>query len=63
MHNMLETKMNKLVFARSLLGGAAMVAMSLLAQAQTAYVSSEKDHTLTVIDLKTQAVTGTVATC
>ena len=34
------------------------------AQAQgVAYVSSEKDHALTVIDLKTMAVTGTVATC
>lgn len=39
------------------------VNMALPSQAQTAYVSSEKDHTLTVIDLKTQAVTGTVATC
>jgi PQQ-dependent catabolism-associated beta-propeller protein len=28
-----------------------------------AYVSSEKDHTITVLDLKTQAVTGTIATC
>jgi PQQ-dependent catabolism-associated beta-propeller protein len=28
-----------------------------------AYVSSEKDHALTVLDLKTQAVIGTVATC
>ncbi|MDZ7855163.1 PQQ-dependent catabolism-associated beta-propeller protein [Sphaerotilus sp.] len=32
-------------------------------QAQVAYVSSEKDHKLTIVDLKTQAVTGTVATC
>jgi hypothetical protein len=29
----------------------------------TAYVSSEKDHALSVVDLKTQAVTGTIATC
>jgi PQQ-dependent catabolism-associated beta-propeller protein len=29
----------------------------------TAFVSSEKDHALTVIDLKTMAVTGTIATC
>lgn len=28
-----------------------------------AWVSSEKDHALTLVDLKTQAVTGTVATC
>ena len=34
------------------------------AQAQgTAWVSSEKDHAITLVDLKTQAVTGTVATC
>ena len=29
----------------------------------TAFVSSEKDHALTVIDLKTLAVTGTIPTC
>jgi PQQ-dependent catabolism-associated beta-propeller protein len=29
----------------------------------TAFVSSEKDHALTVVDLKTMAVTGTIATC
>jgi PQQ-dependent catabolism-associated beta-propeller protein len=28
-----------------------------------AFVSSEKDHAITVLDLKTQAVTGTIATC
>ena len=34
------------------------------AQAQgVAYVSSEKDNALTLVDLKTQAVIGTVATC
>lgn len=33
------------------------------AQAQVAYVSSEKDNALAVLDLKTQAVTGTVPTC
>jgi PQQ-dependent catabolism-associated beta-propeller protein len=27
------------------------------------YVSSEKDHALTVLDIKTQAVTGTIPTC
>ena len=42
----------------------AALAANGLAQAQgVAYVSSEKDHALTIIDLKTQAVTGTVATC
>ncbi len=40
------------------------LALSAPARAQgVAYVSSEKDHALTVIDLKTQAVTGTVPTC
>jgi DNA-binding beta-propeller fold protein YncE len=29
----------------------------------TAYVSSEKDHAITVLDLTAQAVTGTIATC
>ncbi|MFM2058088.1 MAG: hypothetical protein RLY71_2473 [Pseudomonadota bacterium] len=45
--------------------GVALAALTLgaLAQAQVAFVSSEKDNTLTVLDLKTQAVTGTVATC
>ena len=38
-------------------------ATTLPARAQTAFVSSEKDHKLTVVDLKTQAVTGTIATC
>jgi len=34
------------------------------AQAQgVAWVSSEKDNALALVDLKTQAVTGTVATC
>ena len=33
------------------------------ALAQTAFVSSEKDHAITVLDLKAQAVTGTIATC
>lgn len=42
----------------------AALALPLLAAAQgTAYVSSEKDHAITTIDLKTQAVTGTIATC
>jgi PQQ-dependent catabolism-associated beta-propeller protein len=44
-----------------------VISLSLLAcsaQAQgVAYISSEKDHALTVLDLKTQAVTGTVSTC
>jgi PQQ-dependent catabolism-associated beta-propeller protein len=37
--------------------------LPLAGHAQVAYVSSEKDHALTVLDLKTQAVTGTIATC
>jgi PQQ-dependent catabolism-associated beta-propeller protein len=41
-----------------------LLALPLAAAAQgVAYVSSEKDHALTVLDLKTQAVVGTVATC
>ncbi len=36
---------------------------ALSAGAQTAYVSSEKDNQLTVIDLKAMTVTGTVPTC
>ena len=40
----------------------ALAAGQALAQG-VAIVSSEKDHTLTLIDLKTQAVTGTIATC
>jgi PQQ-dependent catabolism-associated beta-propeller protein len=31
--------------------------------AQVAYVSSEKDHALSILDLKTQAVVGTAPTC
>jgi PQQ-dependent catabolism-associated beta-propeller protein len=49
-------------FTWSALAAAAFL-LSSLAQAQVAYVSSEKDHKLTIVDLKTQAVTGTVATC
>ncbi|MDE1949103.1 MAG: PQQ-dependent catabolism-associated beta-propeller protein [Burkholderiales bacterium] len=42
----------------------AFCAFALPAQAQgVAYVSSEKDATLTLIDLKSQAVTGTLPTC
>ncbi len=33
------------------------------AQAQRACVSSEKDHAIAVLDLKKQAVTGTISTC
>ncbi len=45
--------------------GAAMVLCFATAgaQAQVAYVSSEKDNALAILDLKTQAVTGTVPTC
>jgi PQQ-dependent catabolism-associated beta-propeller protein len=44
---------------------AALLGLAALAvQAEgVVYVSSEKDHALTVVDIKTQAVTGTVATC
>ena len=39
-------------------------ALPVLAAAQgVAIISSEKDNALTVLDLKTQAVTGTIATC
>ena len=34
-----------------------------MAQAQTAFISSEKDHALTLLDLKSQSVVGTVPTC
>lgn len=41
-----------------------LLAATVAAQAQgVAFVSSEKDHALSVLDLKTQAVTGTIATC
>ena len=43
---------------------ALVLLLSTAAQAQgVAYVSSEKDHALTLLDLKTQAVIGTVPTC
>jgi PQQ-dependent catabolism-associated beta-propeller protein len=44
---------------------AALLGLAALAvQAEgVVYVSSEKDHALTVVDIKTQTVTGTVATC
>lgn len=42
----------------------ATLVMPLFAQAQgIAWVSSEKDHAITLIDMKTLAVVGTVATC
>lgn len=50
-------------FAPALIATAALLALSAAAQAQTAFISSEKDNTLTLLDLKTQAVTGTIATC
>lgn len=46
-----------LFLTTALLGAAAP------ACAQTAYISSEKDHALTLLDLKTQTVVGTVPTC
>lgn len=49
---------------RRLAVGAALVLSISAASAQgTAWVSSEKDHALTLVDLKTMAVAGTVATC
>lgn len=55
MHDILNTARTAIAFAALLAAQAAT--------AQVAYVSSEKDHTLTVLDLKTQAVVGTVPTC
>ncbi|HSB99804.1 MAG TPA: PQQ-dependent catabolism-associated beta-propeller protein, partial [Burkholderiaceae bacterium] len=46
----------------ALLSCAVILASPAMAQG-VAFVSSEKDHALTVIDLKTLAVTGTVPTC
>ena len=41
-----------------------LAGLALAAQAQgVVYVSSEKDNTLTVLDMKTMAVTATIATC
>lgn len=46
------------------LSALALAAACGTAQAQgVALVSSEKDNALTILDLKTQAVTGTIATC
>jgi PQQ-dependent catabolism-associated beta-propeller protein len=42
---------------------AALALSAAPAAAQTAWVSSEKDHALTLVDLRTLAVTGTVPTC
>ena len=44
------------------LAGLAALPLSLAAQG-VAYVSSEKDDTLTILDMKTLTVTGTLATC
>jgi PQQ-dependent catabolism-associated beta-propeller protein len=56
------TTATKLRITAALLLAAAHAAHTTQAQG-VAYVSSEKDHALTVLDLKTMAVTGTVATC
>ncbi|MEN9893127.1 MAG: hypothetical protein RLY78_3422 [Pseudomonadota bacterium] len=48
---------------RAALTAGLMLTLGTVASAQTAFISSEKDHALTVLDLKTQAVTGTVKTC
>jgi PQQ-dependent catabolism-associated beta-propeller protein len=45
------------------LGAAMTLCIAAGAQAQVAYVSSEKDHALSILDLKTQSITGTVPTC
>ena len=45
---------------------ALLLAAALPAQAKDsglAYVSSEKDHAITLVDLKTLAVVGTIPTC
>ena len=53
-----------LLGALALAAGLALATAGTAAQAQgVALVSSEKDHALTILDLKTQAVTGTIATC
>jgi len=48
---------------RRLAGFAALAGAATLATAQTAYVSSEKDDAITLIDVKTLAVKGTIPTC
>jgi PQQ-dependent catabolism-associated beta-propeller protein len=51
-------------FAAVLFIAVACVGASYAGNAQgVAYVSSEKDHALSILDLKTQAVVGTVPTC
>src|SRR3990167_5973845 len=55
-------------YFRSCVAGLAPAAAPPFVQAQVqaqgvAYVSSEKDNALTIVDLKTLAVTGTLATC
>lgn len=42
---------------------AAIALCAAAAQAQVAYVSSEKDNALAILDLKTQTIIGTVPTC
>ena len=49
-----------------ILSAAVLLALTLTvapARAQTAFISSEKDHALTLLDLKSQTVVGTVPTC
>jgi PQQ-dependent catabolism-associated beta-propeller protein len=47
----------------ALCSAAALLASPAVQAQGVAYISSEKDHTLTLLDLKTMAVTGTIATC
>ena len=50
--------------AHGLVAGVLSAALAAPATAQgVAWISSEKDHALTLLDLKTQAVVGTVPTC
>ncbi len=48
---------------KRMLAAAVALVLAGAAQAQTAFVSSEKDNALAVVDLKSLAVTGTVPTC
>jgi PQQ-dependent catabolism-associated beta-propeller protein len=52
----------RILFTPTIASGLVLCAATALAQG-TAYVSSEKDNSLTLIDLGTLAVKGTIATC
>jgi PQQ-dependent catabolism-associated beta-propeller protein len=55
--------MTRLPARRALAATVAAFGCGLAAAQGQAIVSSEKDHALAVVDLKTQAVTGTIPTC